>query len=723
MKSLLSPKNLGRLLLEWLLGCVGVIGAILCLTTTFYIPTPKGLYLLVPLLMLLVCFLATLRRGDIFCSVAGGLLLVVMLLFQKHLRRSGLSLWNILAWNYAQGYERLKDYYPPDLALNYADTKTLLLFLAAIETFFTGLALSRWRRAWPAILTLLLGILPCFVLTNTMPALVPLVMVVGSILVQILSQNARRREPRDTGRAVLWGTVVTALLLTGLLLLVPRKTYEPPITWQQLTEKLEKWHTEIDNRGNEAAGLVGNPEDVILQDLRSLPNNPMEIMKIRTDYRERLYLKGSAYDRFDGRRWSRNENETWPLSTVFPTVGEAAEPVYDLRVTPLTRENLYYTTYEPLTLPEGGELIGDAYLKNGKPYTGYALTFSPNAVGPEADSEYRRYVEQTCLELSGEDEKQALRAWLVEHLGPGSLNLPVPNRAELIGDAVSQIAEYSRQASVPPAGKDFALWFLTEAETGYCVHYATTAAALLRAVDIPSRYLSGYICTPGSDGTLTVTTLQAHAWVEYFYEGRWHLLEPTPGNATEFSGVTTQWVRPDQSTEATLATETVEVTESGVIAPTDPPARPTKPSELPTSPEETRQAVEPTEPEAPGADRGTPWHMPIWGWILLGAAALIGLILLRRFLACRARERKLQRTRGNEQALWIYRRYRRLCPLLNVEPEAEAKRLAKKACFSQHALDEDEMRYLRQCLDRTVSDLNRAGLRKRLYCRYVLAII
>lgn len=723
MKRLVSPRSLGRLLLEWSLGCLGVIGAILCLTTTFRIPAPQEIYLLVPLLMLLVCFLATLRRGDVFCSVVGCLLLVIMLVLQKQLRRSGLFLWNILAWNYAQGYERLKDYYPPDLALNYTGTKTALLFLASVETFFTGLALSRWRRAWPSILTLMIGILPCFVLTNTMPDLVPLLMVVGSVLIQILSQNARRREPRDTGRAVLWGAVVSALLLTGLLLLVPRKTYEPPITWKQLTEKLEKWHAEIDNRGNEAAGLVGNPEDVILQDLRSLPNSPIEIMKIRTDYRDRIYLKGSAYDKFDGRRWSRSESGNWPVSTVFPTVGILSETAYDLRVTPLTRENLYYTTYEPLTLPDGVELIGDAYLKNKKPYAGYSLRFSPDAVGPEADSDYRNYVEQTCLELSGEDEKQALRAWLVEHLGQGSLNLPVPSRAELISDAVSRIAEYSRQASVPPEGKDFALWFLTEAETGYCVHYATTAAALLRAADIPSRYLSGYICTPGSDGTLTVTTLQAHAWVEYFYEGRWHRLEPTPGSATEFTGVTTQWVQPDQSTEATLATETVEVTESAIIAPTDPPARPTKPSELPTTAsEETVPAVEPAEPHAPDAEKA-PWKMPVWGWVLIGFAALIGLILLRRFLACRARERKLQRTRGNEQALWIYRRYRRLCPLLGTEPEPEAKRLAKKACFSQHALDDDEMRYLRQCLDRAVSDLNRSGLRKRLYCRYVLAII
>ena len=115
--------------------------------------------------------------------------------------------------------------------------------------------------------------------------------------------------------------------------------------------------------------------------------------------------------------------------------------------------------------------------------------------------------------------------------------------------------------------------------------------------------------------------------------------------------------------------------------------------------------------------------MPLWGWILLGIAGLIGLILLRRQLASRARDRKLQRLQGNEQALWIYRRYRKLIRRLNAEPDPEAQRLAKKACFSQHALDEDEMRYLRQCLDRTAADLRVSGFWKSLYYRYVLSII
>ncbi len=115
--------------------------------------------------------------------------------------------------------------------------------------------------------------------------------------------------------------------------------------------------------------------------------------------------------------------------------------------------------------------------------------------------------------------------------------------------------------------------------------------------------------------------------------------------------------------------------------------------------------------------------MPVWGWILLGLVGLVGLIWLRRSLVCRARDRRLARTQGNERALWIYRRYRKLIRRLNAEPDPEAQRLAKKACFSQHALDEDEMRYLRQCLDRAAADLRVSGFWKSLYYRYVLSII
>ena len=47
--------------------------------------------------------------------------------------------------------------------------------------------------------------------------------------------------------------------------------------------------------------------------------------------------------------------------------------------------------------------------------------------------------------------------------------------------------------------EDFAIWFLTEADTGYCIHFATAAVVLLRAAGIPARYVDGYVVNTQKD--------------------------------------------------------------------------------------------------------------------------------------------------------------------------------------------------------------------------------
>jgi len=68
---------------------------------------------------------------------------------------------------------------------------------------------------------------------------------------------------------------------------------------------------------------------------------------------------------------------------------------------------------------------------------------------------------------------------------------------------------------------------------GYCEYFATTMVMLLRAADVPARYVLGYL--PGreqDDGTWRVDRSAAHAWVEVFFPGfGWVEFDPTPGNS------------------------------------------------------------------------------------------------------------------------------------------------------------------------------------------------
>lgn len=67
---------------------------------------------------------------------------------------------------------------------------------------------------------------------------------------------------------------------------------------------------------------------------------------------------------------------------------------------------------------------------------------------------------------------------------------------------------------------------------GYCVHFASAAALMLRARGIPARVVGGYACGEWDPwlGRWVVREREAHAWVEAWDReaGRWLLVEATP---------------------------------------------------------------------------------------------------------------------------------------------------------------------------------------------------
>jgi len=97
---------------------------------------------------------------------------------------------------------------------------------------------------------------------------------------------------------------------------------------------------------------------------------------------------------------------------------------------------------------------------------------------------------------------------------------------------ISSSARYTLTPYVIPDDKDFTLYFLETSKQGYCIHFATAATLMLRALDVPARFTYGFAVTvPESDvgRTVYVTDRNAHAWVEVYYDDiGWLPLEVTP---------------------------------------------------------------------------------------------------------------------------------------------------------------------------------------------------
>lgn len=748
-----------RFLFDWLLISLGVLGSFYCLISAFDFPVPYG------------TVLAILTAISFYCGVLSGKKLprwsaplltlgfaLFVFLLREEIGESFRNLWGVLCGRYALGYDQFTDLLPRERT-SIHETGPALVVLAMSMALLETMSVRWWKRSFPAALALLPGIVPCFILIDTPPATQPLILAAFSILTQIFSQSVRRRETGEHAKAVALSALVSAGILALLLTLFPEKEYRPPITWDKLSKELEHWGAEQGNQGNVRAGLSGNPADVDLSELGALPNRPVTILYAEASTDAFLYLRGSSYSSFDGTHWSRGEARSWDSRIVFPYLGSDG---YRLAIESVDPEDLLYTTYLLTALPNSAALSSDAYLRNITEQQSYSMSFRPDSTAVTPDPDYDAWVREQCLALP-EQTREGVLAWWEAH-GQGverpwaldsvpvsyptspteSIIVHVPGEiredlsiyfnsssrldsifvpdfsretveyARAVAERVSGCARYSRNPLHMPEGVDFCTWFLNDAEEGYCVHYASACTALLRALDIPARYVSGYICPAVANERIPVTNLMAHAWVEIWVGGRWIPIEPTPDNATEFTGQTNPGAgpgnaRPEESTETSFipVTDTLE----------DMTGRYTEPTRA------SRPSSEPTEPQTPGGNGGKRQLNLTPLWIFLGIAGLLALALGRRCLCRQLRERKLARAKGNDKARLLYRRILRLSRLSGGTVPEEAEALGKKAAFSQHELEPEELRYLRQVCDHQAGRLGIAGFWKRLWCKYVLCVI
>ncbi|WP_067967367.1 transglutaminase family protein [Nocardiopsis trehalosi] len=89
-----------------------------------------------------------------------------------------------------------------------------------------------------------------------------------------------------------------------------------------------------------------------------------------------------------------------------------------------------------------------------------------------------------------------------------------------------------RPPGVPP-GADPLPYFLFDSRVGYCEQFAAAMTLMARQVGIPARVAVGYTAgTPAGDGRWRVSSSDAHAWPELYFEGQgWLRFEPTPSSA------------------------------------------------------------------------------------------------------------------------------------------------------------------------------------------------
>ena len=166
--------------------------------------------------------------------------------------------------------------------------------------------------------------------------------------------------------------------------------------------------------------------------------------------------------------------------------------------------------------------------------------------------------------------------------------------------------------------------FLFRSKRGYCEQYASSMAILLRAAQIPSRVAMGYTAGYANGSYRTITTQNAHAWVEvYFPSWGWVTWDPTPlSDGTTYNPP--------------------YVSDTGPSGPEDDPENPSQTSAAPTAssaPTGTPEDEETTEAGAGGRNQQQQ-DSSAWIWVVIATVGAAAVVLTALVVAARGRPRR-----------------------------------------------------------------------------------
>ncbi|MBB5955708.1 transglutaminase-like putative cysteine protease/energy-coupling factor transporter transmembrane protein EcfT [Saccharothrix tamanrassetensis] len=189
---------------------------------------------------------------------------------------------------------------------------------------------------------------------------------------------------------------------------------------------------------------------------------------------------------------------------------------------------------------------------------------------------------------------------------------------------------YTTQTSGPQTS-DALRDFVFTGKRGYCEQYASAMAIMARSVGLPSRVAMGFTAGFPIEDFQTITTQDAHAWVEIYFPGYgWMVFDPTP--LSDGRGVVPPYIaglNPDGEETGTTDTTT------------------TTPTTTTTAPSGSTSAA----PGATGEDGQSEISEPIPTWHTATLLISAGLAVLLTALLLAGRGRR----RGSPGAAWLRR--------------------------------------------------------------------
>lgn len=343
----------------------------------------------------------------------------------------------------------------------------------------------------------------------------------------------------------------TAIVVTvSVLLSLALPLDISPVRWPWLNDKIVSlfpfiadWRndtTESFGYGFNSEGFKGKMLGVeLLQDTSVM-------MTVKAQGEDTLYLRGAVKDKYSDNSWSKQKksykeySEGYPMPLPYGSSITTYEKTLEITYKDLLTSTIFapYSIYQVQHRSKRIYADEDSEIYTAK-MTMRNESYTVKSIIPYIDIKEIRQKKAESLGVNefklntslAEDIPERVKA-LAQEITKGQNNNY--DKAKAVEGYLRENYKYTLKPPKLPPKAEFTDHFLFEGKEGYCTYFATSMVVLLRASNVPTRYVEGFVARYEGSKERKVRGTDAHTWVEvYFDDYGWVAFDPTP----RFSGV------------------------------------------------------------------------------------------------------------------------------------------------------------------------------------------
>jgi transglutaminase-like putative cysteine protease len=360
------------------------------------------------------------------------------------------------------------------------------------------------------------------------------------------------------------GTVFITAAVLGSLALTASASSDPLAgAWDDVTDRIvevsqgiQRW---LPFGGNNRPVAFGFGDRAVISGKWQVEGLPSAVVQVAPDEAETFYWRVVTFDRFDFNSWTWSQTSDQDRAAGDAILaGQADDPESSgarrevrVQVIPEARSVLAISPQDPEAIDQSSRavLVGDTgffgavRLSDGRtPYVVRAL------VPVFGDDDPRGITANRLRATQGMPYPAEIRARYLQP-SPGALGVQAQQLLATVRDRAGsnnpydlafEMERYLRSSNfrynpdvtgLAGCAQMGAVECFATFRQGYCLHYASTMAMLLREAGIPTRLAEGFLPSRRSaTGREQLNSSSAHAWVEvYFPTYGWVKFDPTGG--------------------------------------------------------------------------------------------------------------------------------------------------------------------------------------------------